>query len=708
MMRSPITPKQPLRILVLTVALAATLAYVAPAAAQAPVTPPAPLGGRDVAAPSFGGIATIPVEVPDNMSADRLQGYLELTAPAGVGNVLVRVDSVLVQAIPATSLVPGRQPFVVDLGGLSPDDNVVTVEIENLLRAPGNGEVCGPQVSPNLVLTDLSVSLGGTPRPPASVAEFFGPGVSEYVISTGQTPTTAEAHAALELVSALSVGVSPKVSLVTGPIASSTFKRVITISETGTDPSVAITGPGTLQITGPADQLPAAALASVPPSSVIATSVTASPAQVVAPVPSPELVLDLEQLAGGPVQLRGVGTLRRDIPISQAAFSTPVSEMVIDVSFTHTPMLTNQSGSLSLLWNGTLVRSANLSNSVGLVDFQLPLAGRAVQRDNTLTVVTEVSAPGGGCGGDAVPAIVQMAPASTVSAVAGDDLPAGFRRWPQVATSGLDVAFTDEADGKVPAEHLAAAGEVLAQISEISAEPIPVDLVSFATLRNSSSPGFVVGVDESTQAGLDLPMPYGRIRQTDVRGTNVAFGVDQPYASLQSYKRSGQDMLVLGSYDNAQLSSVPAALAERVGGFGSLTGQLMLVTADGQEADVTSLTDTAERNAFRPVAESALNPGVALIALAVAALVLYVVYRYLRARAVISRQAREERALNRQKAAAAAFNDTDDTDTGTDDTDTERSHEQSAEVANSDQATDDQAFIDAVSQEGDDDDVDAV
>ena len=625
------------------------------ATAAAPGTGPVPLSGNDVGAKSFGGVASVPVAVPDGMSPVSLSASLELVAPAGLGNVLVRVGGVVRSVLPAALLRPGTQPFSVDLAGAEVRDGVVLVEVENLLRAPGSEVTCGPLASPDLVLSGLTSQLSGTPTAPSSVAGFFAAGVDRFVVEMPEQADEYSAQAVLTLVAGLSarggaeVGVATAGGAVRGP-----FVRVVAVTPRPGDlGSVRVRDDGTLEVSGSKEALVAAALAAVPPDSALATTTSATRAEVGNKTRLVGSEVLLEELAGGPVQLSGTGTMSRDIAVSQSALGGPVSSIDLDMAVVHTPMLDRQAGSLSVLWNGILVRSVDLGRSVGRVEFQIPLQGAAVRRDNVMTLRAEVTAPGGGCEGDSVPSTFQLDPESSVTGTSGDSLPVGFRRWPQVAADGLEVAFADATASSVATAELAAAAQVVADLSSLAAEA-PAVTVRTGSPGSSAAP-LVVGRGETLNKDLDLPLPYGAVRATRIDGRDVSYKVDEPYASLQALAQGGRQVLAFGySGGNAGLLwGLDSALAAREGSFASLEGSVYLVGEDGEEALVALSTPRQIREAERLEAPKRINASLALVLSVLGAVVVFVAYRYLKNRSRLAAEAREERAATRAKATEA-------------------------------------------------------
>lgn len=425
-----------------------------------------------------------------------------------------------------------------------------------------------------------TITYSGVPIRPTSLADFTSPAVKNVALLTDPADAAFTAPAVLQAAAALGA-TYPRLNITTTrPSTPSPYDRIFTFVP-GAGPvqvelDVAAPTP-TAVLTGDPTALTAAAAALGSPDLALATSSQAADLGQ-SGQPANSLTRQWADVGSTNPRLSGTGTFSESVSIPQSEFGQPVNSLDITLKGTHIPTAPGATTTASLLVNDRLLASVLLGDTD---NFTLTgkVAPDAMQRSNRVTLQIEAYPPNGDCRSQRIPARVDLDPyASTITATAGQSLPPGFARFPQVLGHELPVAF---AKGPNPTD-LNNAVAVVAAVARFDTVTPTVTVPAATDFINSDQSGFIVNAGPEESTALKAPLPYDPTRAPVSDPPQFTVTIDAPFAALEAFQNGARDVIMLGSYPAADAAAaqvlqdeLAAFVAPAPGGWGDATGNVV-------------------------------------------------------------------------------------------------------------------------------------
>ncbi|MGR0161571.1 hypothetical protein [Paenarthrobacter nitroguajacolicus] len=571
-------------------ACAATLALSAlasPAANAAPPEGAALQSSSGVSALAGQAEQTLVVPVTAGLEPTRIKGSIVVSGkPEGTVRATVNgrvvLESVAVATIPLEAEVTSA-----DVVGQQ-----LTVGLQFI---PATQTMCIVS-SATATLNNLVVDFSGTAKAPTTVGEFFPTSVPAVVLPVPADPSRDVSAAIMTASAAMSqrypnatVSVVPDAELEARagnlPAGSRVLSVVADQGETGTRLAT-VTGLPQLILSGHDEQLRTAARALA--SDKTALAVTSSVTGLTSGLPvEPGLTQSLKDAGTTTIKLSGYGTPESYVGVTQSQFGGPVSSVKVQLKGTHTAVPDNAQAQLSVFWNDYLLSSKNLDGGdTFTMDADVP-AGQ-LQAKNGLRIRLAALPAGGDCTGPAgvMPMEVTLDTAgSTLTAVRGGSIKAGFARFPQALGQSVPVAFGD-ANAQANTVNSAT---LIASLQRESATLLDTRVVDLDTLAGSSESGLVVGATADVANKLSAPLRLAEFRTISPDAVEYGVGASAPFGVLEAFEQGGRDLLLLGAWapesDAAAASALQASLSSHVGGveggWASLSRNLLVTQPSG-------------------------------------------------------------------------------------------------------------------------------
>lgn len=531
-------------------------------------------------------------------------GYIPISDGSKPERISGTVASTYTRPGRITFTVNGRRAGQVDArrGGevaipLSGDDVIAgTIELRMAVRLQG-GRDCFADEDAGAILRDAAIATTLPSRPPGSIGAFLSPGVPTYRVVIDEDPSTAEQTAALDAAAALTLRFGPPTRVVVstgGNPGATTTDRVVRVVEEAPPDGAAnrlhLSG-YQLELTGLGDQLARAAAALASQDTDVIDSDTATD---LASQPLRRIVTDAtawRDLNLAPVDLSGVGRMDQHIAVSQSIFGTAVTSLAVAVNGGVTALAPGSQGRVDVLWNGEVVDSLAIGTG-GPFRRTFQISGEQVRRDNTLTVRLSHVPAEGECIRSLGAQLTVDPATSTFTAVAGQSLPPGFDRLPQVIGPVLPVGFGSGPPGELTQQ----AGTLIASLQSRTPQQITTAVMDEAAFVADDRPGVMVGGTPATAEALRAPLYGGQTVEIGTPDPSFSVTHGEPFAFLQAFADEGRDLVLLGSSSDAAAATATAlaGYADRAPDrWANLTGQVVAMH-DGSEAVVLPVRQPPE------------------------------------------------------------------------------------------------------------------
>ena len=509
---------------------------------------------------------------------------------------------------PATEVL--EVEFPVDEGDV--DDNGYLVFAMRFLTDAVTDEelICVISNFGTVQFTEITVSVTGREQPPSTIAQFFSPSVREVSVIIPEDSGAAVQEAGIAAVGALAHRYPTRETEITLSTAEHADRaadaeaiggRLIEIVP-GDGEVVARVGlrdgVRLLTLTGAPELLTAAANALGSPH-LTAVEADETTALSYTGHEQPRTELTLEDLGTASVGLVGIGTSIVEVAVDQTDFGLPVASVGLHLVGVRSEVPPNIVAMLSVYWNGDLVSSEVFDDNTA-IDLAIDIPATRVERNNALSLRMDALPNGGGsdassdvnCGGalGILPIEVYIdGTASTVTAVPGQGLGAGFIRFPQMLGNILPVAIGATS---LLSDSLSDAALIVCALQRASSAQFSVRLISPEAFLDSSVSGLIVGASTEEIERLRAPLRMAEFRQIDSATAEFSAGVMAPYAALQAFTSGGREVLALSSWGPYQpgavvgrqlQTSIAEYLAGDASGWYGLYADILIAQIPGDE-----------------------------------------------------------------------------------------------------------------------------
>lgn len=485
---------------------------------------------------------------------------------------------------------------------LSADDAVNGVVSIGLSVVLDDQEVCFAEDTARAVLTNGALTFRYPIQPLSTVGTFLSEGVNSYRVVTIANPSPAMQQAALDAAAALAhrypaptkVSVVATDDAVSGDYLNRIVRIVGTQPPTGSRNALSIDN-GELVVAGIGAELSSAAVALGDPAtslieSPVVTNLSAAPIFQVR-----DGKLSLRELGASNISLQGIGEQSATVSLPQAAFGQSIAELTLDLTGALSPLPDGGQGRVDLIWNDQLVGSVAMSK-ITTLERKISVQPAQMQRDNTLRIDMLYVPPGGECFPPGLPARADFnAELNFVQASAGESLPPGFARFPQVLPAGVPVAI---GSGTTTAAGLTQLGDLAVALQSASPQQYTFEVLTTEQFEKDSRAGVLVGATDATFTQYGAPL-RGET-ETTLGGKEPSFAaqIDDPFAVLQGFSRGNRNLLMLGRNDvspanQATSDALATELSGKVladpNGWRLLTGQVVVMGPGGElrQVDIT-------------------------------------------------------------------------------------------------------------------------
>ncbi|WP_189019452.1 cellulose biosynthesis cyclic di-GMP-binding regulatory protein BcsB [Paenarthrobacter histidinolovorans] len=573
-------------ILLACTATLATTAVAAPMAAAEPAQAAAVHASSSVSAMAGQTEQTLVVPVTAGLEPTRVKGTI---AVAGKPEGTIRATAngrVILEAAAAATIALDQ--------AVSSADVVNQQLTVGLQFVPATQTMCVLS-NATATLNNLAVDFSGTAEVPTTVGGFFPVSVPAVVLPVPAEPSTDVSAAIMTAAAAMShrypdatVSVVPEAGLGARAAGLPAGSRVLSVvgdqGETSTKLSTTA-GLPQLILSGHDEQLRTAARALA--SDKTALAVTSSVTGLTSALPAaPGLTQSLKDLGSSTLKLSGYGTPESYVGVTQSQFGGPVQSVKVQLKGTHTAVPANAQAQLSVFWNDYLLSSKNLDGGDSFsVDAEVS-AGQ-LQANNGLRIRLAALPAGGDCTGPAgvMPMEVTVDTAgSTLTAVRGGSIKAGFARFPQALGQSVPVAF---GGGNAQANTVNAA-TLIASLQRQGATLLDTRMVGLDTVAGSSESGLVVGATGDVADKLSAPLRLAEFRTISPDDVEYGVGTSAPFGVLEAFEQGGRDLLLLGAWTpdgDASAAALQAALTSHIsgvdGGWASLSRNLLVTQPSG-------------------------------------------------------------------------------------------------------------------------------
>jgi len=597
---------------VLALAGASTAVIVGSAGTAAAAATPAPPSTSPVVTTNYpsaalqawvgSGVSTVDLPVPRGLTPTILTG--RLTAQIGGSSLQAEV---LVGDRVVADVHGGSRTLhaVVSASDLSTADGgsplVLPVSVK-VVDATGSWARC-IDADVSVALKNLSLTLSGVATSPTTVASFFDSTVTDVSVMLPRSATVAGAaelaQAGLQAVASLThrYGDSgtgdARVRLVVGdpaPTLQTLGHRVLRLLPAAGSVVTGIStvaGVPTLTMSGSPTALASAVTALA--SEQIALGDSARTDGLTATMSSSaSLSSTLAGLGSSKnVRLSGYGQSSSYLGVHQAQFGGAIASAQLHLVGTATPAPQGAQARLSIYWNDYLLASTP-TNLSARINMNVSIPASQIQRDNGLTLRLDALPDRGDCRAGGLPIEVDIdGTRSTISAVRGQSLGAGFQRFPQVLSGHLPVAF---GAGDESSTLLEQAAHYVAALQAITTVPLDVRTVSAAAFVSGSArsqSGLLVGATPDQVTRLKAPLRLAAFRQINQSASPFGVSINGAFAALEAFRSGSRDVLLAAGWspsgnrvpDVVTLMDQLATVADSVGsGWSGLSKSLVVAT----------------------------------------------------------------------------------------------------------------------------------
>lgn len=415
-------------------------------------------------------------------------------------------------------------------------------------------------------LTDVNLTTAGTPDQPTAVGDFLDSSVTAISIRVADPTDADQRQAALTAAVGLKhkYGSSAAISVtsdedtsraVTTPVIGGRIIRILSGEGDTTTTVGSLDGVSALSITGTGDGLDAAASALGDGRLPLAGATQVGSLAASDDAAESKTELTLTQLGDSQPVLQGIGQSTTSISVAQADFAQAVQSATVHLTGAHTALPANISAALTVTWNDQIVDSTLLTADDVTIDRTIDIPESLMKARNTLRIELDAEVNGqtvaqtqsAGCGSASTIMPVRVTldgNASTVTAQPGQQLDAGFERFPQVLAGVVPVAMPDTVD----ADTLTDAAQLLIALQGASSQRLTVQQENAETFISSGASGLLVGATSAQINELDAPLRMGQFRSIDQANGPFKAGVAQAFAALQAFHADGRDVIALAAW----------------------------------------------------------------------------------------------------------------------------------------------------------------
>ena len=556
--------------------------------------------------------ATTQIPIPSGLTPIKFMGTVHTDGTAS-GSVAVTAGS-------DTTRIDAKTGGEVSIDVVNaPTNGYLSITVANYY-AP-EGQNCTINSITTQTLDAMTVIYKGNVAAPTTVANFFTPDVTAVSVVTpdSMAKDAAGSIAVLQMFATLGKIYSSNVPITFGstPSASGETARIV-VMKPSTDPEVTTTigitnGTPTLTMTGTPNKLVPAALALATDSMPLASAETVTALQATSKF-SPRRIVTLSSYGVGGITLQGLGTVTSDIGVDQVMFAPPVASYTFHIEGINTPVPTTTQARVSLLWNNTLIASSELGSSdTWELDASIPSPSRTGQ----LRIALEAADVKGNCSarGLDVRADVNMTK-SSITGAAGQGIPPGFARFPQVMYPTIPVVF---GTSLATMERLDSGAQLLLALARANPTVLTVVGEDLTKVVNQRLPAVVIGASTDDANKLMAPLRMYPARTVDSAGENFLVSVDGPYAALEAYESDGRNLLVLAHTDGGEkiANSLMHSINEFTYGWSNMESELFIGTGGKNEPFFLSIASlvpqTVVTEEFRSVPFWLIPLGIVLL-----------------------------------------------------------------------------------------------
>ncbi len=345
---------------------------------------------------------------------------------------------------------------------------------------------------------------------------------------------------------------------------------------------------------------------------------------------------------GNQTSIEGLGTVDVTQFLSQSQFGAPIRSLQLRLQADYTPPPVGGVATFSVLVGGYIVASQRLS-TVGSLVMNANVPVSVLSRTQSVDYRLDYSPPGGFCHAGLVPVQVTINPSSGFAATPGQTLPPGFDRSPQNVAPGINVDLVSMSDA-----NLIDACQLVTTLAQVLPYIPQVSLVPNSQMLTGHENEVVVGATRANSVALKAPISFQPFRTLATNGISIGYTVNQPFAALEAFNQNGRDVILTGAYESTSLvHDLTAAINTSTfgGWFGLGTGQIAIMTPDERVRLVGSGAILTQLTAANPANNLGIPTWLLVgIALIIAAIVLRLLWFWLKLRRLRRAASREQRA----------------------------------------------------------------
>lgn len=521
------------------------------------------------------GSAEVLVPVPTGTTPTRLSGRIT-SSYSTPGDIVVTLNGRTAARVPA--IEGGR--FTVDVRGDDVVDDAVPVGLRAALEPDAD---CLRDDQAVATLQDPVLRLDAAAPAARTIADFLSPATSGFTVVIPAEPTPTEQAGGLDAVLALRHAFPPTttVGLTATDSAPATTPgaRVVVVEQTENPGNALTVLDGRLLITGAGQDLSDAAVALADPNVTLLNQPSISDVRGSADYNPLSEESDLRSAGVESLTVTGVGTVSQTVPIPQALYGQPVSQLIVGLRGAATPVLPGQQGRVNVRWNDELVSSQALTED-SRVSLDFTVAAADLLATNYMALELQYQPAGGDCSNPPLPGTVEIdVRSSTLTASFGVSEPPGFQRFPQSFGASIPVWLADPDPASVTN-----AADILAAATATSPLQYTVELVDRDTVADRG--GLAVGVSAQDADSLGAPLPE------EQDGADFPAGSNTPYAALQAFQNGRDDVITLSAQPADQARDLATWPLTQQGGWPGLAGQAYVMSAASNEPEPFATRDT--------------------------------------------------------------------------------------------------------------------
>ena len=529
----------------------------------------------------------VDLAVPRGVRVRAITGVLTMPEVVDEGLVTFRVNGRVAEIVESSLYQRVRIK-------VAPSDVIAdgTIGLTMASTTPPIPAGCRPDAG-TATLRRIGLTYTGTEAQPQTLAEFFPPAAARVDVLVPAGADDAMLEAGLTAVTALSSRYREDTEIELGttappPTDGAANQRVLVLAPGRpgevTTGITSTAGVPTLTLTGVGDELSNAARALSSPDLGLAGDGSENLAQELKPR-NVERTQSLAELGASEVLLSGYGTLTHRLEIPQDAFGTPVSELDLNLTGSHSALGVGERARMDIRVNGALVGSEVLDADPDL-DLRAHVPPGRLRAVNELELtLTALAADGSTCAARGAPAVeVDLdTEGSTVTATRGLGEVRGFQLFPQAFEGTLPVALRPE--GQQRFEAAIDAAKLLGALQRASAAPLEIQLIAPDAFLADDRSGLFVGATSADSTTLEAPLVFSATRQVDTDDSTFEVTSQQTYAAFESIKQADRSVLMLGSWAPGNEAAPPNLLhkvtdAVRALGWAALDGDLVIADAE--------------------------------------------------------------------------------------------------------------------------------